>query len=107
MSQARIPPRDIDALVTESRAQGITDYDLRRTLDLVELMAATDATVPGAVAAAATAVAIAIDAIVERLELGGRLIYAGGGSSGRMAALDAWECESTFSTAPGQVAAVV
>src|SRR5436305_1474397 len=48
-----------------------------------------------------------IDAIVERLERGGRLIYVGAGSSGRIAELDAEECEGTFSTAPGQVVAVV
>jgi N-acetylmuramic acid 6-phosphate etherase len=93
--------------VTEGRAEGADDHDLRPTLELVELMASEDAAVPRAVAAAAPAVASAIDAIVERLARRGRLIYAGAGSSGRIAALDASECESTFSTEPGQVVAAV
>src|SRR5205823_8384290 len=49
----------------------------------------------------------AIEEIVARLARGGRLIYVGAGSSGRIAALDAAECESTFSTEPGQVVALV
>src|SRR5689334_15523146 len=97
MADAQIPPPGLDALVTEARADGAADHDLRSTRDLVELMAAEDAAVPRAVAAAAAATAAAIDAIVERLERGGRLVYAGAGTSGRIAALDAWECESTFS----------
>jgi N-acetylmuramic acid 6-phosphate etherase len=50
---------------------------------------------------------VAIDAVVDRLERGGRLVYVGAGSSGRMGALDADECEATFSTTPGQVVALV
>jgi N-acetylmuramic acid 6-phosphate etherase len=49
----------------------------------------------------------AIEAIVGRLQEGGRLVYVGAGSSGRIAALDASECESTFSTAPGQIVALI
>src|SRR5689334_8640587 len=104
MADARIPPPGLEALVTEGRAEGAADHDLRRTLELVERMAAEDSTVPRAVAAAAPAVASAIDA---RRVRRGRLIYAGAGSSGRIAALDASECESTFSTEPGQVVALV
>ena len=48
-----------------------------------------------------------IDAVVDRLQAGGRLLYIGAGSSGRLAAVDASECESTFSAAPGQVVALV
>src|SRR5438270_12716401 len=66
-----------------------------------------DAGVPAAVDAARPQVAAAIEAIVARLARGGRLIYAGAGSSGRIAALDAAECESTFSTEPGQVVALL
>src|SRR5437879_6016545 len=53
------------------------------------------------------AIAAAVDAIAVRLQTGGRLIYAGAGTSGRLAALDAAECESTFSTHPGQVVALI
>src|SRR5206468_1230655 len=83
------------------------DLDLRSTRELVELMNAHDATVAAAVAAAAGEIAEAIDAIVERLDRGGRLVYVGGGTSGALAALDAAECEATFSAPPGQVSALV
>ncbi|HET7760627.1 MAG TPA: N-acetylmuramic acid 6-phosphate etherase [Gaiellaceae bacterium] len=96
----------LDGLVTESRrADG--NYASLSTQELVELMNAEDATVPAAVGAAAGAIAAALDAIVERLAAGGRLVYAGAGTSGRIAALDAEECEATFSTPPGQVIALV
>jgi len=99
-------PQALDGLVTESRrADG--DYASLSTLELVELMNAEDASVPEAVGAAADAIADALDTIVERLAGGGRLIYAGAGTSGRVAALDAEECEATFSTQPGQVVALV
>src|ERR671933_556725 len=98
--------RGLDELVTEARGAAATDYDARPTLELVERMNREDATVAGVVAGAAPELAAAIDAIVERLARGGRLVYVGAGSSGRIAALDAAECESTFSTA-GQVTALL
>jgi N-acetylmuramic acid 6-phosphate etherase len=96
----------LDRLVTESR-RADADYASLSTQELVELMNAEDASVPAAVGAAAGAIATALDAIVERLAAGGRLVYAGAGTSGGIAALDAEECEATFSTAPGQVVALV
>src|SRR4051794_40379450 len=96
----------LDRLVTEARRSD-ADYDSRSTAELVELMGEEDAAVPAAVAATADGLAAAIDAIVERLERGGRLVYVGAGSSGRIAELDAEECEGTFSTAPGQAVALV
>jgi N-acetylmuramic acid 6-phosphate etherase len=95
------------APATEAREPGFDDLDLRTTEELVALMNEADAAVPAAVAAAAPALAAAIDAIVDRLAQGGRLIYAGAGTSGRLAALDAAECETTFSTPPGHVLALV
>jgi N-acetylmuramic acid 6-phosphate etherase len=70
-------------------------------------MNAEDATVPDAVAAAAPAIAAAIDAIAERMLRGGRLIYAGAGTAGRVGVLDAVECPPTFNTDPGQVVALL
>ncbi|HEY7017015.1 MAG TPA: N-acetylmuramic acid 6-phosphate etherase [Gaiellaceae bacterium] len=96
----------LDGLVTESR-RAQTDYSSRSTRELVELMNREDRSVPDAVAPQMPAISAAIDAIVERLAAGGRLVYTGAGSSGRIAALDAEECEGTFSTAPGQVIALV
>jgi N-acetylmuramic acid 6-phosphate etherase len=96
----------LDELTTEARVER-PDYDLSSTAELVELMNREDATVPGAVAAVAGSLAAAIDAVVERLRAGGRLVYVGAGSSGQIAALDAGECEATFSTEPDQVIALV
>ena len=97
----------LDRLVTEARDASGADLDLRTTTELVELMNAADTTVPAAVAAAGVAIAEAVDAVSERLRRGGRLVYVGAGTSGRLAAVDAAECESTFSTEPGQVVALV
>ncbi len=94
-------------LPTEAWDAGGVDLDLRSTLELVRLMNEADAAVPAAVARAADAIASAIDAISERLAGGGRLVYVGAGTSGRLAALDAAECQSTFSTRPGEVVALV
>jgi N-acetylmuramic acid 6-phosphate etherase len=96
----------LDELITEARAER-PDYDLSSTAELVALMNREDATVPAVVAAIAADLAAAIDALVERLRAGGRLVYVGAGSSGHIAALDAGECEATFSTEPGQVVALV
>jgi N-acetylmuramic acid 6-phosphate etherase len=96
----------LDELITEARAER-PDYDLSSTAELVMLMNREDAAVPAAVAAIAVELAAAIDAVVERLRAGGRLVYVGAGSSGQIAALDAGECEATFSTEPGQVVALV
>jgi len=93
--------------VTEVVAEAHGDLDLRSTQELVELINEEDATVPAAVRAAAFSLAAAIDAIVERLERGGRLIYVGAGSSGRLALVDAAECGPTFGVPPGQVLAVI
>jgi N-acetylmuramic acid 6-phosphate etherase len=91
-------PKALDELVTEARAATGADHDLRSTEELVELMNRADAGVPAAVGAAGPQLVAAIEAIVARLARGGRLIYAGAGSSGGIAALDAAECQSTFST---------
>jgi N-acetylmuramic acid 6-phosphate etherase len=100
-------PKALDDLATEARAPTGADHDLRSTEELVELMNRQDAGVPAAVDAARAQITAAIEEIVARLARGGRLIYVGAGSSGRIAALDAAECESTFSTEPGQVVALV
>jgi N-acetylmuramic acid 6-phosphate etherase len=92
---------------TKTARADLADLDLRSTRDLVRLLNDEDATVPAAVAEAGDALASALDAIVERMRRGGRLIYAGAGTSGALAALDAAECGSTFGSPPGEVLAVV
>src|SRR4051794_1618218 len=88
-------------LVWEAVTHALTEQpplELRPTHDLVRSINVGDATVSDAVARANDEVAAAIDAIVERLERGGRLVYVGAGTSGRIAASDAAECGPTFST---------
>ena len=92
---------------TESASPRFADLELRSARELVRLLNEEDATVPGAVADAGAALAVAIDGIVGRLGSGGRLIYVGAGTSGRLAALDAAECGPTFGSPPGEVVAVV
>jgi len=77
---------------------GPAALELRPTETLVRSINIGDAVVPDAVAAATRQIAAAIDAIVGRLDQGGRLIYVGAGTSGRIAASDAVECGPTFST---------
>ncbi|HEY7706614.1 MAG TPA: N-acetylmuramic acid 6-phosphate etherase [Gaiellaceae bacterium] len=82
-----------------------TEYDLRTTAELVDLINRREATVPSAVRIAAPAIIRVVDSVVERLARGGRLIYVGAGSSGRLAELDASECVTTFGV--DEVVAVV
>jgi len=86
--------------VTQALTGGVAlrDLDLRPIADLVRLINSADQTVPATVADAGDQIAAAIDAIVDRLEDGGRLVYVGAGTSGRLAAADAAECGPTFST---------
>jgi N-acetylmuramic acid 6-phosphate etherase len=97
---------DQDDLVTEARGD-TSDIDLLSSHELVELMNDEDELVAPAVRQASPQIAEAIDAVVARLEGGGRLLYVGAGSSGAIAALDAAECETTFALPPGNVAAIV
>jgi N-acetylmuramic acid 6-phosphate etherase len=94
-------------LVTESRRGGRDDLDLLRIDELVALMNSEDVSVPAAVALSSDDIAAAIDGIVKRLSRGGRLIYVGAGTSGRIAAMDASECPPTFNTPPDMVVALV
>ena len=95
------------APLTEQREARHADLDLRSTLELVELMNDEDLGVAPAVREVAAELATAIDAVVERLEGGGRLVYAGAGTSGRLAAVDADECGPTFGLEQGRVVAHV
>jgi N-acetylmuramic acid 6-phosphate etherase len=92
---------------TETRNPATTDIDHVSTLQMIELMAAEDATVAVAVAAETVRIAAAVDAIAARMRQGGRLIYIGAGTSGRLGVLDAAECPPTFSTPPHQVIALI
>ena len=98
---------DADVRGTEAANPATRDLDLLPALEQARLMNAEDGRVAEAVAAALPAVATAIQRIAECLGRGGRLIYVGAGTSGRLAALDAAECPPTFGTDPEMVQAVV
>jgi N-acetylmuramic acid 6-phosphate etherase len=98
---------DLDGLITESRREQAADLDLRSTRELVALMNEEEASVAAVVAGAGEELASLVDAVAERLRAGGRLVYVGAGTSGRVAAMDADECEATFGVEPGRVIAVV
>jgi N-acetylmuramic acid 6-phosphate etherase len=98
---------ELEGLATEAWNAAGADLDRRATAELVALMNEEDTRVPSAVGAAKDAIAVAVDAIVERLAHGGRLVYVGAGTSGRLAAVDASECEATFGVPPGLVVALV
>jgi N-acetylmuramic acid 6-phosphate etherase len=106
MAEIRVA-ETLAALLTEGPRPELMRIDLASTGELVELMNADDVTVPRAVAAAAPAIVPAIEAIAERLARGGRLIYVGAGTAGRIGMLDAVECPPTFNTAPGEVVALL
>jgi N-acetylmuramic acid 6-phosphate etherase len=89
---------DLTHLVTEQRRHDVPDLDTRDTLDLVTLMADDQAEVISAIRATARDIATAVDAAVDRLRAGGRLIYVGAGTAGRLGLLDAAECPPTFNT---------
>src|SRR3954468_900094 len=97
-------PQVWTAITTALTAQ--KPLEERSSRDLVREMNRLDATVATAVAAAGDALATAIDAVVARVETGGRLIYIGAGTSARLAELDAVECPATFGTAAGVVLAI-
>ncbi len=98
---------ELQNLQTEARNPASTRLDELTAVELVDLFCAEDATVPAAVAAQRQPIAQAIDAIAARLGAGGRLIYVGAGTSGRLGVLDASECPPTFQTPPEQVVGLI
>ena len=88
----------LDALATEGVRPDLYDLDARAIGEVVALLVAAEGEAHGAVAAAVPRIAAAAEAIVARLEYGGRLIYAGAGTPGRLGVLDAAECGPTFGT---------
>ena len=97
----------LDHLTTEARNPASDDLDGLSAIEIVRLINSEDAKVAAAVAEQSEAIASAIDAIAERLARGGRLIYIGAGTSGRLGVLDAVECPPTFNTHPSQVVGVI
>lgn len=100
-------PPDRGHIRTEHRHEGSLDLDALDTASCVRLLIDDHRAVPDAVTGAVTALARFIDALVERVRDGGRLIYVGAGTSGRLGVLDAAECPPTFQSDSGQVLGVI
>ncbi|HEX3449239.1 MAG TPA: N-acetylmuramic acid 6-phosphate etherase [Isosphaeraceae bacterium] len=96
-----------DDLLTESRNPHSESIDTLTALEFVRLMNSEDRKVVAAVEAEAEPIALAIEWAAERLERGGRLVYVGAGTSGRLGVLDAAECPPTFSTPPTMVVGLI
>jgi len=92
---------------TEQRNAASKNLDRMTAMQIVRLMNREDRKVAAAVGRALPAIARAVDAIVKAIRNGGRLLYVGAGSSGRMAVLDAAECPPTFGTSPKLVQALI
>ncbi len=98
---------DISLLRTETPNPRTTDLDAMSVAQVLRVMNGEDRTVPLAVAAALPQIEAAVDLIVVSLRRGGRLVYLGAGTSGRLGLLDAVECPPTFDSGPEQVTALL
>jgi N-acetylmuramic acid 6-phosphate etherase len=98
---------ELSQLDTEAVTTERGDLDLLPTAELVQRMNAEDARVAPAVAARSADIAAAVDGITERFRRGGRLIYIGAGTAGRIGVLDASECPPTFGTDPSLVVGII
>lgn len=98
---------NLGSLVSESRNPQTMDLDALSTLEMVQRFNEQDALVAQAVKATLTQVAQAVDAAAAALKAGGRLIYMGAGTSGRLGVLDASECPPTFGVPHGLVIGLI
>ncbi len=99
--------RDRSSLATERANPASAELDRMPLRDALALLAAEDAHAVAAVALAQAEIARAVELVAERLARGGRLLYVGAGTSGRLGMLDAVECPPTFHTQPELVQAIV
>ena len=95
---ATAAPNGLDQLATEAVRSDLDDLDTRPIAEVVALLVAAEGEAHAAVVAALPRITAAAEGIAVRLERGGRLIYAGAGTPGRLGVLDAAECGPTFST---------
>ncbi|MBN71053.1 MAG: N-acetylmuramic acid 6-phosphate etherase [Gimesia sp.] len=97
----------LEHLTTEQRNPASDKIDAMSSLEIVQLMNAEDAGVAAAVAKEAETIAAAVDLVAEAFRRGGRLVYIGAGTSGRLGVLDASECPPTFNSPPEQVVGLI
>lgn len=98
---------DLEKLITEGRNPETMEIDKLNTLDMLKKINDEDKKVPLAVEKVISDIAKAVDSIVERMKRGGRLIYVGAGTSGRLGILDASECPPTYGTDPNLVVGII
>jgi N-acetylmuramic acid 6-phosphate etherase len=97
----------LDPRLTERRNPRSSTIDTASALEIVDLIGAEDAGVPAAVAKARLQIARAIELVEAAFRAGGRLVYVGAGTSGRLGVLDATECPPTFGSPPEMVVGVI
>ena len=98
---------ELQKIATEQRNPNTMNIDTLSTLDMVKLINQEDHRVAEAVGLVTDKIAQAVDVIAQHLSSGGRLIYCGAGTSGRLGILDAVECPPTYSTEPEMVQALM
>jgi N-acetylmuramic acid 6-phosphate etherase len=98
---------DLDGLETERVDPRYAGIDRATVAELASLMNEADASVPAAVRAALPRIVPAIEAVAQRIRAGGRLLYVGAGTPGRLGVLDASECPPTFGTPPELVRGLI
>ena len=103
MTRSNGPKSDLRQLTTEQILSAASKLDQMSSLEIVQLMNDEDATVAAAVRRALPQIARAIDVVADGLRHGGRLIYVGAGTSGRLGALDASEIPPTYNISPRSV----
>jgi N-acetylmuramic acid 6-phosphate etherase len=97
------PAASLNHLTTESANEASQGFDTKSALEIARIINHEDSKIAAAVKKALPEIALVIDSVARSLRDGGRLIYIGAGSSGRIAALDACECPPYFSTPPQSV----
>ncbi|MCS6809004.1 MAG: N-acetylmuramic acid 6-phosphate etherase [Bacteroidota bacterium] len=97
----------IAGLPTEQKNPDTTHIDVASTEEILQLINENDSRVPEAVREELPAIAMAVERIVESFKRGGRLIYVGAGTSGRLGIVDAAECPPTYGTPPDMVQALI
>lgn len=97
----------IRSLATEQRNPRSEDIDMATTREILEIINTEDALVPAAVGEELPYIAQAVDLVVDAFKSGGRLMYVGAGTSGRLGILDASECPPTFGTPPELIRGII
>lgn len=107
MSDSEVTQEILESYTTEKRNDLSMDIDSKSTVEILKIINQEDKTVPAAVERALPDIAALVDDVVAAIRAGGRLIYIGAGTSGRLGVLDASECPPTYGTPPQMVQGVI